>query len=283
MINHGYKPQSKLWKLYRSNLRGIIPPATRDCSTYQFCRIAAQTELEFHNKGFTLTELLIAMFVGILIMAAVYGAVNMAQNSSSSIEKRVIAQQDVRGALDLMALEIRMASYNKSLNNIWITPACGGPSANQNYKGIQAASRDSITIEMDIDNNGIGSGAIGDGPNEVITYAYDAANLRITRSTNCGLPTSFIGDTVASGRPRIVHVINNDATVNVPLFRYFNFNNVEIPPAILLTPAGIPNIRTIEISLAVETADPDPTIKARRRLIYSTRVIPRNHGINVSN
>ena len=71
-------------------------------------------------------ELLIALAVGSLIMVAVYGIINMAQRSSSSIEKRVIAQQDVRGALDLMALEIRMASYNQSLNNIWITPVCGG-------------------------------------------------------------------------------------------------------------------------------------------------------------
>lgn len=223
-------------------------------------------------------ELLIALAVGSLIMVAVYGIINMAQRSSSSIEKRVIAQQDVRGALDLMALEIRMASYNQSLNNIWITPVCGGLSANQNYKGIQDATANSITIEMDIDNNGVGSGTIGDGPNEIITYAYDVANLRITRDTNCGGATSFIGDTVASGRPRVVHVINNDATVNVPVFRYYDFNNNLIPPGNL--PALIPNIRAIEITLAVETEDKDPTIKARRRLIYSTRVIPRNHAVN---
>jgi hypothetical protein len=48
-INHGYEPQSKLWKLYRSKLRGIIPSAARDCSTYQYRR-AAHTVLEFHNK-----------------------------------------------------------------------------------------------------------------------------------------------------------------------------------------------------------------------------------------
>ena len=47
--NHGYEPLSKLLKLYRSKLRGIIPSAARDCSTYQF-RSAAHTELEFHNK-----------------------------------------------------------------------------------------------------------------------------------------------------------------------------------------------------------------------------------------
>ena len=47
--NHGYEPQSKLWKQIRSKLRGIIPSAARDCSTYQF-RYASLSELEFHNK-----------------------------------------------------------------------------------------------------------------------------------------------------------------------------------------------------------------------------------------
>jgi MFS family permease len=51
---HGYEAQSKLWKLYRRKLRGIIPSAARDFSTYQ-SRSAAHTELESHNKISPLT------------------------------------------------------------------------------------------------------------------------------------------------------------------------------------------------------------------------------------
>jgi hypothetical protein len=39
--NHGYEPQSKLW--------GIVPSASRDCSTYQL-QYASLSELEFHNN-----------------------------------------------------------------------------------------------------------------------------------------------------------------------------------------------------------------------------------------
>jgi hypothetical protein len=77
-----------------------------------------------------------------------------------------------------------------------------------------------------------------------------------------------------------VRVINN--TLNIPMFRYFNGMGVEILAAGL--PAGIPNIRRIEITLAVETEDPDPNVPGttqRRRLIYSTSVIPRNHAISL--
>jgi peptidase E len=48
-MTHGYKPQSKLWKLYRELAARIIPSAARDCSTYQSCS-ATHTELESHNK-----------------------------------------------------------------------------------------------------------------------------------------------------------------------------------------------------------------------------------------
>jgi len=238
------------------------------------------------NKGFTLIEIIIALFVASIIMAAMYGAVNMAQHTSTGIERKVIAQQDVRGALDLMALEIRMVSYNQGLDNsIWRVPNdCTTKSANPTYKGIQAAGPNSITIEMDIfDTSKIpppvpAPKPFGQNSNEIITYTYDAPNLRITRATNCGGAMSFLGDTAASGRPRIVHVINGNADVNVPLFRYFDFNNVEIQPANL--PALIPNIRTMEIFLVVETENIDPTTNARKRLVYSTCVIPRNHGIS---
>jgi prepilin-type N-terminal cleavage/methylation domain-containing protein len=244
------------------------------------------------NKGFTLVELLIAIAVGSLIMAAVYGAVNMSQRTSSSIEKRVIAQQDVRGALDLMALEIRMASYNQSLNNtIWRDPICPciNASANPTYKGIQAATANSITIEMDINDTGVINTDNNANPNEIITYTYVAGenDLRITRETNCGGASSFIGDTKAradSGHPRVVRVINdlngNNVydTGDVPLFRYFRYDNIEIFPG--TDPTQIPNIKTIEISIAVETENLDPTTNARKRLVYSTRVIPRNHGVS---
>ena len=61
LINHGYEPQSKLWKLYRSKLRGIIPSAARDCSAYQSSS-AAHTELEFHNKfSFNFTDMIFSL------------------------------------------------------------------------------------------------------------------------------------------------------------------------------------------------------------------------------
>jgi len=231
-------------------------------------------------KGFTLVELMTAMAVGMVILAGVYLAVNSTQRHSSAIERRVTAQQDVKPALDIMALEIGMASYNPTFApSLWVDPTsatCLGTAANQVYRGIQEATANSIAVEMDISDGsgGDGDGMLGDD-NEVIRYAYNAANQYITRGTKCQAGQPFLGDTVA-GR-KTVRVING--TLGIPVFRYFNGQGAEI--AVSGTDLGglIPNIRRIEIVLAVETEGVDPNTGQRKRLIYSTSVIPRNHAI----
>jgi prepilin-type N-terminal cleavage/methylation domain-containing protein len=234
-------------------------------------------------KGFTLVELLVAMGVTVVLMAAVYMAVNAAQRHSSAIEGKVTAQQDVKPALNLMAMEIGMASYNPTSTpnaNLWVNPTGSCLAASSNpplFCGIQEATSNSIVVEMDIGGSSTGDGdGILDDDNEVIRYNYDTVNQYITRATNCGGGQPFLGDTAASGHPRTVLVIND--TLGLPLFRYYDGTGTEIVSAGL--PAGIPNIRRIDITLALETEHKDRNTNQRRRLIYSTSVIPRNHAIS---
>lgn len=234
-------------------------------------------------KGFTLTEILFALFIGLLLMSAVYVSMISGQKSSVALEGKVVAHQDTRAVLEVMAMEIGMASYNPNfVASMWLNPGnCAGPSANQAYKGIQLATQNSITVEMDIGE----SSSVGDNSNEVIAYVYDTVNQRITLATNCGAAMSFLGDVPASGRPRTVRVINDingngvyDDGTDIPIFRYYDGAGNLIPFASL--PGNIPNIRRIEITLAVETEDVAPDTNQRRRMIYSTAMVPRNHAIN---
>jgi type II secretory pathway pseudopilin PulG len=246
------------------------------------------------KRGFTMVELMISIGVTMVLMAAVYMAVNSAQRHSSAIEKKVSAQQDVKPVLDLMAREISMASYNPtSAANLWVNPtgSCLAASTNQGYHGFQEATANSMVVEMDIGGSaaGDGDGMLGDD-NEVIRYNYDTVNKDITRETNCGGGQPFLGDTIASGHPRVL-VIND--TLGLPVFRYYNGRGAcilavgEIPTGNCVgnvdatsLPAAIPNIRRIDITLAVETENIDATTGQKRRLIYSTSVIPRNHAIS---
>lgn len=223
-----------------------------------------------NERGFTLVELLAAIGAGIILLAAIYTAVTFGYRSSVAVERKVTALEDARAALELMSTEIRMASYNPNFALSPWQPRCDGAGLNQAYRGIQEATINDITVQMDISESSI----IGDNTNEIIRYAYDTVNQRITRSTNCGGAQPFLGDVVANVNQRTVRVINND--LNIPVFRYFNGTGTEIPAASL--PGSIPDIRRIDITLAVETEHVDPNTNQRRRLIYSTSVIPRNHA-----
>jgi type II secretory pathway pseudopilin PulG len=235
------------------------------------------------DRGFTLSESVVALAVGMLLLLAIYGAVNMAQRSTTGIERKVVAQQDARIALEIMAMELRMASYNMSMDNsVWVDPAtcaAGSPVS----RGVRSATANSITVEMDIDD----SGGVGDNGNEIISYQYlsGTSELRITRETlRCPGPTTsspqpFLGATEAGPAARTVRVING--TLNLPLFRYFDGADAELFPT-AGDQSSVPNIRRINITIAVETADIDPASGQRRRLIYGTSVIPKNHGISVN-
>ena len=233
-----------------------------------------------NNRGFTLPEVLVAMVVGMIILTAIYAAVISGQRSSGAIQRKVTTFQDARAALELMAAEIQMASYNPNLTTgIWrAANACNSTSGSQTNRGIQAADPNFITIEWW--NDALTIPAL-----EIITYTYlgDAANLRITRGTNCGAAQPFLGGALADGSitTRVMNDINMNGSFDggdIPVFRYFNGSGTEILPASLST--HISDIARIEIALVVETQDFEPGTNQRRRMIYSTSVIPRNHVVN---
>jgi len=141
--------------------------------------------LKMREKGFTLIELIMALAIGLVIMAAVYASVNMAQRSSTSVTRKVTTQQDVRAVLDIMAMEIRMASFNPNPQPLstWDTiptlatnancpdvvrpcPGQTSPPSCRDYKGIQVAEANRMHISMDLNGNG----SIGDVSNEHILY-----------------------------------------------------------------------------------------------------------------
>ena len=236
------------------------------------------------EKGFTLIEVVFALFISLLLLATVYFAVTTAQRSTTGVQSKVVAQQDVRAILEAMALEITMASYNPTFNpTLWREPTnCTNLAPNQDCRGIQLATSNSLSIEMDLDGNSqifqMGSPV---DENEIITYTYDMKNQRITRRVNCGEETSFLGD--LAGSAKSVRVVNDsnenkmyDQGADIPLFRYYDVTGAEILETKL--PGDIPLIRRIDISLSVDTEEVDPNTRARRRMTYITSVVPRNHA-----
>jgi prepilin-type N-terminal cleavage/methylation domain-containing protein len=244
-----------------------------------------------NSRGFTLIEILVAVAISLIMLFAIGAAIESASRSSGGIERKVTAQQDVRAALELMAMEIRMASYNPTFANdnaLWLNPAACANTGTPLWRGIQVAAANAITVEMDISNGaagGDGNGLIIGTPaenNEIISYNYVSAGADrlITRNTNCGGAQPFLGDFSASGNPRTVRVVNADINPAIPILRYFDGqgNPLAIDTTTGANTVQIPNIRMIEITLAVDTDEINPDTKQRRRMIYTTREILRNHS-----
>lgn len=105
--------------------------------------------------GFTLTELLVAMIIGLVVMTGVYSTYYAQQRSYNVQTQMVFMNQNLRAGMYFMEREIRMAGYD--------------PTGNANA-GIVTANANSITFSMDLN----GDGDTGDS-NELITYSlYDA-------------------------------------------------------------------------------------------------------------
>ncbi len=221
-----------------------------------------------NKKGVTLIEIIVAMAVGLIILTAIYGLMNTGQKSSASLARKVLTQQDARAVMDLMAMEIRMASYNptETISLGGTTPSCnsmnsfaGGVASRA---GIQIAGEDRLLITMDLDK----SGSIGGGSNEYIYYEY--ANNRITRNVSCGGNTVILGGAGSGSR------VINDA--NTPLFQYFA--DSATPMTLPLSNQQIQNIRRIRITIVVEVEDQTKAFHVSNKT-YTTDLLVRNHAI----
>ena len=114
------------------------------------------------ERGFTLIEIIFALFVGLILMGAAYVAMISGQQTSAGVERKVAAQQDIRAALQAMSLEIGMASYNPNVfGGFWhdlpvlgsaTNVSCTG-SGDQTYKGIRVATPTTLVLEMDNNEN----------------------------------------------------------------------------------------------------------------------------------
>jgi len=109
-----------------------------------------QRRTRINNRGFTLAELLIGLFVSAIVMTTILSAY-YSQNKSYAVQEQVAAMvQNLRAAMDIMIREIRMAGYD--------------PTGTANA-GIVTANTTSINITEDLDGDGSVAG------DENITYA----------------------------------------------------------------------------------------------------------------
>jgi len=112
--------------------------------------------------GFTLTELMVAMGIGMVVLAAVTTTFMAQAKFYNGQEQINEMQQNARGALDVIMRELKMAGYKPN----------GGTFDGVTYSTSQ------LRIQADlVDNDGLTTGT-----NEDVIYSYDSANKQILRN-----------------------------------------------------------------------------------------------------
>ena len=196
------------------------------------------------DRGFTLIELMVSIAIGLVVLASVATTFTSQTRAYSAQEQINQMEQNLRGALDIMTREIKMAGYRPN----------GGT-----VTGVVSYASSSLTIQADIDGNGtlLASGTGSDTANEQIAYVYDSVNKKITRQVGSGTAATLAENISA-----------------------FSFAYYQSSGATLATSAS--NIRRIKIAMTGKTVKPDPSYTSNggyRTVDLSAIVTPINLGL----
>ena len=147
--------------------------------------------LRLNNRGFTLAELLVGLFVSGIVMTTILSAY-YTQNKSYAVQDQLAAMvQNLRAAMDIMIRETRMAGYD--------------PTGNANA-GIVAANATSLTITEDMNGDGSITG------DESITYSL--ADSDADGDNDLERNSNLIAENIDA--LDFVYLDENDASTTIP-------------------------------------------------------------------
>ena len=209
-----------------------------------------------NQKGFSLIELLVAIMLMSMSLAAFYSVYHVQTRSLKVQDRRLEAQQYARAVMDTMVREIRSAGYFPGA-------ACTSPS---NIGGIVAADDRTLQFVYDADADSACASA-----NENITFSYDTATKNITRSADGGAMEDL-----------------TDGNATAFKFTYYPRQTTGVSPSPFCVapnfPAGcngnlsgnLGNVQRVKIQLTVESKDPDPDFGGQLNATITSNVDLRN-------
>lgn len=188
--------------------------------------------LASRNDGFSLVELLIYMMLFGIASTAMYTVFISNIKSHSSQENTMEMNQDLRGAMDLIMREVRMAGFDPT--------AAGGIGFVSNATDIYDTDANSIHFTMDYDENG----SLGGTNEEINYYLYTADGIQKLGRRTAG-----------AGSPEPVA-----ENITALTFIYYDSNGSQITPGggnPAFSAANLAGIRSVQITITAQTAKLD--------------------------
>jgi len=184
------------------------------------------------RRGLTLVELMIAIAVFTVILGVVMGFVISSRNSYTETRERARTQQSMRAVMALMTSEVRSAGCDPRSNG---------------FDTFGLADATQIQTRADLNGD---SDVADQGPDETVTYTYNAATDELSRDNGTGAQVILRGVTGVN-------------------FTYYDENGAQLA-AVPLSALDRARVRSVEVLLQGETKKGEP-------VDYTTRIALRNN------
>lgn len=211
----------------------------------------------YNNRGATLVEQLASLLIGSVLIIALYGYFRSELYHSLALEAKTATLEDTRGALDIMARDLKDAG---SWGSGSVPLELGGADDPNNdadavCNRVYAASASLIHVQMDLNGNGNCSDV---DPRENVRYELTG-------------PTSTCAGPYIIRRNGDCLVANVVPAVAGKIFTFYDLNGVDLGNA-----ATLSAIKRVRIAFSVQVKNPDPRIATNVSSALSTSVEFRN-------
>jgi prepilin-type N-terminal cleavage/methylation domain-containing protein len=193
--------------------------------------------LRCSNQGFTIVELMVAMVVSLLAMAAIYSTFQAQFKSYQVQGEAADMQQNIRAAMYYMQREIRMAGSNPS------------KSLPLSAFGVTVAGPTSITFTEDV--NGGAPGTPPDGAITATAAASENITYNLDANRNLIRTVGGVGQVVAQNIDWLdfVYLDGGSPPTYTP-------NPIPFDVSGNVSAANLSQIRSVEITIVARTNDP---------------------------
>jgi prepilin-type N-terminal cleavage/methylation domain-containing protein len=205
------------------------------------------------QRGFTLSELLIAAGLSLVVMASIYGLFRSQTHTIKRQESRMEAHEYALAVLDIMVREIRNTGYFPTGTACTNVANSGGI--------VPTPTSDSFRLVYDTNSDG--------SCEEDVAFTYDSVNRNILRN----------GSALTDGNATAVQ------------FTYYPQQTSGTAPAPYCFSTGIPagcsgnlasslsSVQKITVSITVQSKNPDVQFGGQSAITMSSSADLRNHGL----
>lgn len=220
------------------------------------------------QSGFSLLEMLIACALLTIIMAALFGQINQAQQSSAAEQVKLDLFQESREFIDQMSRDLRAAGYPNTRNFAADPLKQNNP---QEAVGL---------VKMDVGQLWFESSVDGSGNVSVVRYNLVTTGTNcpcLTRSQTAKQQADPVTGQTEQRQTEVQNVLNG--STSDPIFTAYYSDGTAVPLPIDMTNSSLANVNSVAITLKVQSPYPDPKTGQRPTMTLLSTVRLNNCSV----